>query len=76
MALHKGAYHGLQRQRRRRGVETQPGAIGAGQLELDRGRSLGPGRDGRHFDKAHSEGRPCRGCRVPGRRLFFEVGQA
>ena len=37
-------------------MEAQPGPIGAGQLELDRGRGLGPGRDGRHFDKAHSEG--------------------
>ena len=57
-------------------VDAQPGAIGAGQLDLGHGGGLGPGGGGWHFDKAQGQRGRRRGRLVTGRHVFFEVCQA
>lgn len=60
-------------------MDAQPGAVGAGQLDLDRTRGLRPRGGAGHFDEAQGGGRVrhrWRSRRLPGGDLLFEVRQA
>jgi hypothetical protein len=55
-------------------MDAQPGAIGAGQLDLERARGRRPGGDRGHCHKIQGAGAWER--RVWGRHLFFQVCEA
>ena len=75
-ALHQGPDQRGQVPGRLDTVAAQPGAVGAGQLELARARGRRPGGGGGPFHTIQGPGGRQRGRRGPGRPLFVQVRPA